>query len=110
MDQAECDRTREAEEISAAELREFRRKKTSVEHGPDLRSELGVDHRQEKSPDSQGGRDDDQLHPLHAYGVPEQRPVHRPASLYNSRNASSRCAGSIVRSTIGASTIAARNG
>ena len=54
----------QAEEVSPAELRELRRKQPGVEDGPDLGSEFGVDHRQEKAPDRERERHDAQLQPL----------------------------------------------
>src|SRR5206468_10470406 len=117
------------EDVAAAEVRQLLRDDARVDEALHLDPERLVDHRQKDIPGGHRDADDQQLGPLGAPEMAEQGAIHPgpptdatvtgasardsssgSESSYSSRNASSRWAGSIVRSVIRCPAIAARNG
>src|SRR5438093_5187430 len=133
VDVAEGDRAAEAEDVAAAEARELLGDDARIDQRLHLRAERLVDHRQEGAPAEYRDGHDQELRPLRSPQVLEEGPAHATASPVSPvspaeaaavagspssgsvsssrpRNASSRWAGSIVRSTIECPASAARNG
>ena len=76
MDQAKGDRTREAEDISAAEAGELLRQDPALHHGRELGAVPRIDDGEQEAPDGQRDRDDREPGPLQTPGMPQQRTVH----------------------------------
>jgi hypothetical protein len=71
MDEAEGDRTREAEHISTAEAGELFRHYPALHQSLELRAEPRIDDGEHEAPDRQRNRDDRELGPLQTPGMPQ---------------------------------------
>ena len=124
VDEAERDRAAEREDAPSREGREGLEELAEVAAVDEL-SEVGAerreDHRQGEAPEGKPRGDCEEAGPPRGDIPAEEDAAHAapplvvgssasPSSWYSSRKASSRRAGSIVRSVSGAAAIAARNG
>ena len=80
MDEAECDRARQGEDVPAPELGEDLGDDAGLEQVAEGGPELRVDDRQHQAPEEEADGDGNETETLAADRVAEQRTVHRPTS------------------------------
>src|SRR5450759_4565713 len=105
VDEPERDSSPDAEDVAAGEAREDVddiRERAALDQGAHVLPERGVDHREQEPPYRERKHHEEQADALRRPRPPEEDPAHGAGSSYSSRNASSRRAGSIVRSASGA--------
>ncbi len=76
MDEAERDRTRQAEDIPAAELGELLGHEAAVQERRELRAEARVDDREQEAPDGKRKGHEREPDALEPPRLTEERPVH----------------------------------